>query len=196
MMRIGLIFLIFLITHETGFAQNQKYSILWGDDEIGSLSVSRIRKGAQTDISFIAEVEFRVIVKYRRRTEYQANFINDTLYFASTRSVMNDNLKDYQTTKKENNLYKIFRHPSDESILKKAITNTVAKLYYEEPDSKLNSVYAEGQSRFCKLESLGSGRYKIYLDEGKENIYTYKAGRLEQVEVNRSWFDLVFKRIE
>jgi hypothetical protein len=195
-LRFAFIQLLFVFLTISGHAQNQQYGIFWGDDEIGSLSVSRVKKGAKTDINFIADVEFRVIVKYNRRTEYKASFIKDTLQFASTRSVMNDKLKDYQTTKREKNHYQIFKHPSEKSILKEMITQTVAMLYFKEPKNDLRRIYAEGQSKFCKLEGLGAGKYKLHLDDNKENIYTYKAGKLEQVEVNRTWFDLIFKRVD
>jgi hypothetical protein len=185
---------IFFISH-SNLAQNQEYSIFWGDDQIGTLNVSKNVLGSQIEYGFTADVEFRVILKYRRHTEVIARFKNDTLEFCSSKSVMNDDLKDFHTSKRQKNSYRLFQHPSDSSIFNGIIKNTVARMYFEEPRN-LKETYAEGHSKFCQIEALGSGSYKLHLSDDKTNIYNYVNGRLEEVQVNRTWFDIVFRRVK
>lgn len=198
-MRIILSFLISLFTIFTlnqAKAQNQKYTIYWGDDQIGLMSVSRVKSGDKVDYTFKADVEFRVILKYNRTTEFGATYIRDTLISCYSKSVMNDNLKDHQTTERvNNNYYEIFQHPDENSKLEETILESVAILYYQEPKPNLNRIYAEGYSKFCKLEKLEPSVYLLQLTEDKSNIYRYINGKLNQVEVKRTWFDLTFKRI-
>ncbi len=186
--------LIILSLATTAFSQNQKYTIFWGDDEIGLMTVSRIKKGDIVDYFIKADVEFRVIVKYNRTTEFNAKYLRDTLVFCSSKSVMNDNLKIFESTNKDGDLYRIFKHPEDSSVLRETITKSVAMLYYAEPTPDLKRIYAEGYSKFCQLEKVENGVYLLHLTEDKTNIYRYENGRLKEVEVKRTWFDLTFKR--
>ncbi|MEQ9147203.1 MAG: hypothetical protein RLP13_02925 [Cytophagales bacterium] len=103
-----LTFLIFLLVSNLLSAQNQKYTVFWGDDEIGLMNVSRVQNGLKTEYSFKADVEFRVILKYNRTTQFNATYLRDTLIYCSSKSVMNDNLKDFQYTKKIGDSYQIF----------------------------------------------------------------------------------------
>ncbi|QNL22993.1 hypothetical protein HZR84_13930 [Hyphobacterium sp. CCMP332] len=186
--------LIILLVSNLLSAQNQKYSIFWGDDEIGLMNVSRIQKGIKTEYSFKADVEFRVILKYNRSTQFNATYLRDTLIYCSSKSVMNDNLKDFQYTKKIGDSYQIFQHPDDTLKMKECILQSVALLYFNEPKPEMKRIYAEGYSKFVPIEKVGNGIYKLYLTEDKTNVYHYTNGQLNEVKVLRTWFDLTFKR--
>ncbi len=191
---LSLSFLIFLFVSNLLSAQNQKYTIFWGDDEIGLMDVSRIQNGPKTEYSFKADVEFRVILKYNRSTQFNATYVRDTLVYCSSKSVMNDNLKDFQYTKRIGDAYQVFQHPDDTLKMKECILQSVALLYFKEPKPELKRIYAEGYSKFVPIEKVGSGIYKLYLTEDKTNVYNYVNGELNEVNVLRNWFDLTFKR--
>jgi hypothetical protein len=197
-MRIRLILFIFstLLFSYSSFGQNQEYTILWGKDEIGSMTVSKTVVGSKVEYGFEADVEFRVILKYKRHTEVKAIFKNDTLEYCSSKSLMNGDLKDFKSSHRINNSYQVIEHPSDSSFYNGFIRHTVARMYFEEPTKTLKETYAEGYSKFCPIEALGSGNYKLYLSDDKTNIYKYVNGKLQEVQVNRTWFDLIFKRVE
>jgi len=83
-------------------------------------------------------------------------------------------------------------HPSESFQQKPEIGYSTARLYFEEPIG-ISEVYSEAFLEFALLEDEGNHTYKLTLPGNKINHYHYQDGKLMQIEVNRTWFDLVFK---
>jgi hypothetical protein len=66
-------------------------------------------------------------------------------------------------------------------------------MYFEEPIGQ-QRIFVESVLRYCPLQHLGGGEYRLTLPDDKVNRYVYKDGRLEEIHVDRNFFDLVFKR--
>ena len=187
--------LIILLLQTSGFtrAQNLLYHIYWGGDQIGKMTVKREVSGKLEAFTFFAEVQFRVLFKkYHRQTTLKATYSGDTLIHCSNRVVQNGDLKDWRYVERDGNSYKGFVHPDDSLRFEIPITYSVSKLYFDPPKTDQISVFAEGHTEFCDFENLGNGDFKLDIPGGNNNIYKFKEERIQEVFVDRTWFNLRF----
>jgi hypothetical protein len=176
-------------------AQSSTYDVFWGKDYIGNMDVGREFVEGKTEYEFFVDVRFKILWKnYHRTTRVRAVYLGDTMIYSSYLSIMNDDIKDWTYMERKNDIYKGFVHPDDSVKLDEIINFSSAKLYYEQPKEGLDQIFAEGYTKFCKLENLGNDQYRLYLPGGKENVYTYKNSELLEVLVERTWFNLTFKK--
>jgi hypothetical protein len=66
-------------------------------------------------------------------------------------------------------------------------------MYFEEPVGQ-STVFVESVMRDCPLTRTAEGVYVLSMPGKKFNIYRYKDGLLQAVEVDRMFVKLVFKR--
>ena len=173
--------------------QTLTYGIYWGDDEIGSIvaSVRPIKNEIQYEVN--SNANFRVLWKYKRTTELDVVYSNNVLISSFNQIFLNNKLKESSQVKMENGFYQCFMHPSESFQQKPEIGYSTARLYFEEPIG-ISKVYSEAYLEFALLEDEGNHSYKLTLPGNKINHYLYENGKLMRIEVNRTWFNLVFKR--
>jgi hypothetical protein len=107
---------------------------------------------------------------------------------------MNNNLEDSTSLNQERNNYHVFQFPQKNYILNNTeLRFSTAKLYFQEPKG-IQEVYSERFLQYCRLEAQEGHRYKLYLPDGKVNYYTYKEHELVKVDVERTWFNLEFRK--
>ncbi len=71
---------------------------------------------------------------------------------------------------------------------------TTARMYFEEPVNA-TQIYVESVLRSCPLISSGPGKYTLTFPNDTKNHYVYKNGVLQEVQVIRPLFDLVFRKV-
>jgi hypothetical protein len=107
---------------------------------------------------------------------------------------MNNDLQDSTTLDKELNSYRVFKYPHDQYLLNNTeLTFTTARLYFQEPVG-IQNVYSERFLQQCRLEDQGDHTYKLHLPDNKANYYTYKDRQLVAVAIERTWFNLEFRK--
>jgi hypothetical protein len=107
---------------------------------------------------------------------------------------MNNDLEDSTTLHQENNNYQVFQFPQKNYMLHSTdLRFSTAKLYFQEPEG-IQEVYSELFLQYCRLEPQEDHRYKLYLPDGKVNYYTYEDRQLVKVDIERTWFNLEFRK--
>ena len=191
---------LFLITISflslgTALGQTLDFGIYFGDKEVGTIKAIKKKEGSITKFIVSSESAYKTIIyDYQRTTYLTADFKDENLYYSRASVRERGELEDSVTTKKVGNVYQCFHYPNNEKFeLDFPIKESSAMLYHKEPVG-ITKVFAEGYQTMAELKSLGNHQYKLFLPNGKTNLYTYKNGKLISVEVPRLWFTLMFKR--
>jgi hypothetical protein len=109
---------------------------------------------------------------------------------------MNNEMVDSSTVEQDINDYHAFKFPDDHFVLNHVdLRFTTAKLYFQEPLG-IKRVYSERFLKYCPLEAQGDSRYKLHLPDNKVNYYIYKDEQLAAVLVERTWFNLEFRKVK
>lgn len=169
------------------------FTIYKGDDKIGDITAKRTISGKKINYSVISDATFKVIWKYNRKTDMQVEYINGELNSSISKVIFQGKLDELGQTKKVGDHYKCFLYPKDTFNIEKKITFSAAMLYFKEPVG-ITEIYAETYLEFCKIELESKNKYKLHLPNGKVNYYTYKGGELQEIFVDRTGFNILFKR--
>lgn len=190
--QISLCFFAVLCQANRVSAQKLNYDIYRGDSKIGTIDATRNADGAHEEFNVIADVTFRVVFKYNRQTKLEVSYQEDRLNASTSKTVMNEELKELSKLEQTGNHYKCFKHPDESFELQSPIHFTAVKLYFEEPVG-IDKVFSESFLAYCDLQNMGDHRYKLTLPGKRVNYYTYKDNKLVHVTIDRTWFDLTFR---
>lgn len=176
-------------------AQNHRYSVHRGGNEIGEITASLNEQAETKTYEILSSVSFKVLWKrYHRRTSNLVVFQRGSLSTSNSGVYMNDELQDSTSLSKEPDYYRLFKYPDDHDLLNDTeLDFSTAKLYFQEPVG-IQRVYSERFLQYCELEAQEGHRYKLSLPDNKTNYYTYKDQQLVKVFVDRAWFNLEFRR--
>ncbi len=188
--------LLLLYCSSTSLAQESVFEIHLAGKSIGGINAKLDSNAGVQTYDIVSEVNFKVLwKKYNRKTKNFIRYKGNKILESYSGIYMNDVLEDTASMIMSKGQYNCFIQPDKNFIMKDIhIDYLAAMLYFQEP-KKVTQVYSERFLKYCKLEAKGNGKYVIYLPNGKENIYTYKNGKLIEVFVDRTWFNLRFKRI-
>jgi len=191
---LSLILVTFLATLETK-AQKHSYTINLRGDKIGEISATKIENDNATSYLVLSDVTFKVLWKsYNRTTEHNLLIQDNRIKKSYSGIYMNNTKEDSAAMEYLDKTYKCYEFPDNHFELEDLdITYFTAKMYFEEP-TNIKSVFSERFLEYCPLEALGDHKYKLSLPNGKDNIYTYANGELMEVYVDRTWFNLKFKK--
>jgi hypothetical protein len=74
-----------------------------------------------------------------------------------------------------------------------ALPWTTARMYFEEPIGQ-ESVFVESVLTPCSLRTIDPSSYLLTFPNGAESRYVYVAGELQEIHVDRTFIDLLFRR--
>ncbi len=179
---------------QTIHAQPGTFAIWVNDEVVGEVTVNRTTIGPRTIYSMnsISEVDviWTQVVRTMMRTEYAGSQL--TACHSSVR--VNDSVRDSSSLRTDLGRVQGFVHPREQVAVPCTNAWSTARMYYEEPIGQ-RSIYVESVLRDCPLVPLGGGRYRLTLPNDKVNDYVYRQGVLEEIHVDRPFFDLIFKRL-
>lgn len=190
----GAIFSIVLFLGLTGHAQQSQFDVLKGDDVVGKILASRSINGERTTYLMTSYSAFEIVWKQVVRSMVTTSYVGDVLHNCHTSMSVNGALRDSSHLHPVEDRSACFIHPDQRFLLDGEVEWTTARMYFEEPiDQK--SIFVESVLKHCPLEAIGPGLYKLTLPGDKVNNYAYKDGVLQEIHVDRSLFDLVFRRV-
>lgn len=166
-----------------------------GGKEIGEITASLTESTHTQTYEILSNVSFRVFWKrYHRTTHNLVVYAGGSMETSYSGVYMNNDLEDSTSLIQENNHYYVYQHPHTSYMLNSSdLTFSTAKLYFQEPQG-IKEVYSERFLQHCRLEAQEGNRYKLYLPDGKVNYYTYEDSELVKVAIERTWFDLEFRK--
>jgi hypothetical protein len=175
-------------------AQPSVFSIHVNDDVVGQVRVSRGMVGTRMIYSMVSLSEVTVVWPQVIRTSMITEYAGERITACKSSVHVNGSVRDSSHMRVHPTGLEGFVHPK--RVVNEPCTNSwsTARMYYEEPVGQ-SRIYVESVLDDCLLESLGGGRYKLTMPDKKVNFYTYRAGVLQEILVDRTFFDLVFRRV-
>lgn len=192
-LRIGALFATLLLGLVTVQAQQSRFDIWKGNSVVGSILAKRTMSGERTQYLMTSYSEFDLVLKQVVRSTVSTEYRHGHLSTCYALVKVNDSLRDSSHYAPGEDEAVCYVHPDERFGHSEPVTWTTARMYFEEPVNQ-RAVFVESLLRSCPLKYVGPGSYKLILPGGKVNTYTYRDGRLEEIHVDRSLFDLVFKR--
>jgi len=176
-----------------GVAQDTRFDIWKGNDIIGSVLARKTESHDRTLYLMTSYSEIDMIWKQVIRSLVSTEYRNGSLSTCNSHVKVNGSVRDSSHfTTKADDLH-CYVHPDQRFAHHDPVAWTTARMYFEEPIGQ-KSIFVESVLRYCVLQPLGNGHYRLTLPDGKVNRYLYKNGRLEEIHVDRTLFDLVFRR--
>lgn len=185
----------FMFPWLTIHGQQIRFDVWKGNSVVGSILAKRTSAGERTQYLMTSYSEFDLVMKQVVRSTVATEYRHGHLSTCHSLVTVNGNLRDsshYAPGEEEATCYV---HPDERFLHAGPVSWTTARMYYEEPIGQ-RTIFVESVLKPCALKNVGPGLYKLTLPGGKVNTYTYVAGRLEEIHVDRSFFDLVFKRAD
>ncbi|MBL0045781.1 MAG: hypothetical protein IPP33_15715 [Flavobacteriales bacterium] len=175
-------------------AQDGIFEVWKGDDRVGHITVGRTIAGNRTSYWMTSISSFEIIWKQNVRSITATEYVNDQVTACYSSMHVNDAVRDSSRMLTVGDRALCFVHPT--SYFEGNATNpwTTARMYYEEPTGQ-PSIFVESALHDCPLQRMAEGEYQLTLPNKKRNYYIYRKGVLHEIRIERTWFDLVFKRV-
>ncbi|MEO8591564.1 MAG: hypothetical protein ABI432_19440 [Flavobacteriales bacterium] len=187
--------LLFAYGIDASVAQTGLFAIWRGEARVGSLAVQRTYQGDRTLYAMISLSEVEVVLwKQVVRTAMRTEYVGDHVEACGSTVHLNNTLRDSSSMRTTAGVAQGYIHPG--RVMQGGNGNawTTARMYYEEPVGQ-ESIYVESALCDCPLERIGEGIYRLLLPGEKVNRYVYRDGVLQEVHIDRSFIDLVFRRV-
>lgn len=182
-----------LFAGHTAQGQQARFDIWKGNTVVGTILAKRVLHGERTQYLMTSYSEFDIVLKQVVRSTVATEYRHGHLSTCYAVVRVNDALRDSSHYVAGEDAAVCYVHPDERFAHTEAVTWTTARMYFEEPVNQ-RTIFVESVLKACPLKCVGSGLYKLTLPGGKVNTYTYRNGKLEEIHVDRSFFDLVFKR--
>jgi hypothetical protein len=172
-------------------AQQARFDILKGNTVVGSVTAMKAGDPARTTYLMTSYSEFDMVWKQVVRTSVVTEYDGEELAACRTSVTVNNAVRD--SSHMARGMDRCYVHPAQPFACAPATQWTTARMYFEEPVDQA-SIFVESVLRECPLERIGDGVYKLTIPDKSVNHYAYKDGVLQEIRVDRSLFDLVFRR--
>ncbi|GLU57255.1 hypothetical protein Dfri01_67160 [Dyadobacter frigoris] len=201
-MKVTFIFLLFCITISAAKSQTRpdtlRYDVVLSGVNVGKmLAIREDAQDGKTQYTLISDVNvnllfFKVKVYYIVKSIYE----NDVLQSATVDTKTNKGI--FQTRiSKEKDLYVIkahqYRHDL-ETTLPAPVDYSVAKAFFNEP-TRQDQVFGEYLGDYLRIIPQSQGVY-VFERQKQHDQYTYKAGRVNQVEKKFKFMNYVIRRVD
>lgn len=183
-----------VLTCNTVMGQPSTFAIWKGDDLVGKVFVDRRTSGDRTHYSMNSRSKVMVLWPQHIRTSMSTEYVGGRLAACHTAVCVNDEVRDSSSMRTQGTKVVGYLHPGLVVPAASANSWTTARMYYEEPVGQ-TAIYVESVLRDCALAKVGAGIYELTLPDGHVNRYVYRNGVLHEIQVDRLFFDLVFRRV-
>lgn len=190
---VALLLITVVFSGLTTHAQQTRFDIWKGDAVIGSVLARRTLAEDRTHYLMTSYSEFDLVWKQVVSSLVSTEYRSGSMDRCNSHMKVNGSVRDsshFASAAEPNNC---FVHPDERFSHTDPVEWTTARMYFEEPIGQ-QRIFVESVLRYCPLQHLGGGEYRLTLPDDKVNRYVYKNGRLEEIHVDRNFFDLVFKR--
>ncbi len=175
-------------------AQDGTFEILKGGEVVGHIHVGRTINGDRISYTMTSNSEIDIIWTQHVRTSLATEYVGERVVHCCGTIHVNDGVRDSSHMRTVGEKALCYIHPGE--VFAASVTNTwtTARMYYEEPKGQ-DSIFVESALKECPLVRTGEGLYDLTLPGNNVNHYIYRDGVLREVRVDRTWLDLVFRRV-
>ncbi|HMQ76295.1 MAG TPA: hypothetical protein PKE21_07010 [Flavobacteriales bacterium] len=177
----------------TASAQDGTFQILKGGKPVGRIDVKRTEAGGKAVYRMTSSSSIVVLWTHDVRSDMLTEYQGGQLTRCYSTYHVDDELRDSSYLYTVGGRPLCYVHPGEVFVGRTDNPWTVARMYYEEPVGQ-DSIFVESELRDCPLRAVGDGRYILSMPNKGTNHYTYRDGVLHEVLVDRTLFNLLFRR--
>ena len=177
----------------TCWAQSSTFHIIKGDQVVGQVKVDRHVQGDRTLYSMTSRSKVVVLWPQHIRTAVMTEYRGGRLNACHSAVSVNEEVRDSSCMRMVNGRSQGYIHPGRTVATHNNNPWTTARMYYEEPVGQAR-IYVESVLSDQPLVCISPGVYELQLPDGDVNRYIYRNGVLHEIIVDRTFFDLVFRR--
>jgi len=183
-------FLIFVPALQVS-AQVTRFQVLKADELVGNVIAMRAPTATGTVYTMTSHCEFDIVWSQVIRSSLRTEYTGTELTSCHTSFRVNDSVRDSSSMVK--GAEQGFVHPKTAFTCERATQWTTSRLYFEEPVGQ-SIIFVESVLKECPLVASGANRYTLTFPNGSVNHYRYHNGLLQEIHVERTLMDLVFRR--
>lgn len=174
-------------------AQESTFDILKGGEVVGSVAASRTTTGDRTLYVMTSYSVMNVLWKQTVTSAMYTEYSGGTLRACMSSIHVNGAVRDssHMTTDEDGLRCHVYPRPVFRRT--EALPWTTARMYYEEPVGQ-QSVFVESVLTPCSLRVVSPGNYLLTFPNGAQSRYVYAQGQLQEIHVDRTFIDLLFRR--
>lgn len=191
------LFIFFVLFAIPSMAQQQahRYAVLYKGKNVGTMYLTQIQTGDALLVKITSQVQMQMLMSIKVNVTEEASYHQDKLIYSSVYREVNGKQKANRQTKYCNGCYEITTE-GKKTVLKKAgINYNLVRLYCKEPVN-ITQVYSDAFQQFLNLKAVDAHTYKLELPDGNYNVYHFKNGICNRVEVHSAFYTIQMQLVE
>lgn len=174
-------------------AQRSTFNIFKGNNIVGSIQVMRLGQPANATYLITSYSEIEMVLKQVVRTSLTTSYLHGNVVSCNTMLRLNKSLRDSTNMSTHAGVSHCYVKP-DAPFQRTATSQwTTARMYYEEPVDQ-TSVFVESVLLDCPLRKTAPDTYTLTFPNKNVTRYIYRNGVLQEMQVDRTLINLVFRR--
>lgn len=179
--------IVFILFAASAIAQQQQYhyNVLHKSDNIGRMSITQSQTGDELNVRVVSTVQMHMLMTIKVNVAEESFYKKDRLMQSSIYREVNGKQKANRQTNYSGDCYKLITEGKIGKLNKTFIGCNLAKLYCNEPVNT-GEVYSDNFQQFFALKIVSEHTYRLDLPNGNYNIYYYKNGICNKVDVHNT----------
>jgi len=166
-----------------GESQTLDFVVYKGNDQIGTLSISRIVNDTRTTYSLTSSVTIDMLVDFRIIENITDVFDQGTLTSSRHTRHVNGTLRASNKAERYDHRYKLTNTNAEIRYMEDPIELSILSLYFHEPVMN-QEIYSQNFQQLLVTRKTKAHTYTFDLPNGNVTTYSYKLGKLSAVESN------------
>ncbi len=177
-------------------AQQQKryYIISYKGNDIGRMNLIQVKDGDELSIKIMSNTKIRMLKSVKVNVAEESFYKKDRLIRSSVFREVNGKQKANRQTHYSNNIYKLSSEGKTSVLNEEIINYNISKMYLKEPIN-ITKVYSDNFQQFLNIKNTTAHTYRIELPDGNYNIYHYKDGICNNIDVHSTFFTIQMQLI-
>lgn len=183
-----IILLVSILLSFPVFAQQQAftYNIMYKNNIIGHMQYVQQKSGNHLYLKIVSDAETKMLMSIKVNVQEEAHYTNDKLVYSHVYRYVNGKTKVNKQTKAFGNTYQTSSNGKSGSVITQQIDWNFTMFYCKEP-LNISQVYSDAFQQFITIKALQPHVYQVELPDGNYNVYYYKNGICNKVDVHNTW---------
>ncbi|MBL6446117.1 hypothetical protein JMN32_07350 [Fulvivirga sp. 29W222] len=182
-----------LISVITTHAQKLIYRIDYKEDSIGYMIAKKSFANNKVIYELETKAKFKLILNFNHTAYYKAEYENNVLKESLSENFLNEKQRSKTTAKLLKGNYNI-KKGDELKIENRLISESIAYLYFNAPLKK--EIFSEKHGQFCPIRKVSQNKYELLKPDNQINVYHFRNGICDKVEVNTSMATVYLTRIK
>ncbi|MDQ6755423.1 MAG: hypothetical protein M3004_00655 [Bacteroidota bacterium] len=167
------------------------YDVIRNGKVIGKIDFIEFKQGSKRSFTMTSNVKTSYIFSFTDNTVETGHYENGILVYSTFHQKQTGSGETNKSATAVGNFYKLIDNGKTKMVNFGQLRCGMLKLYVDVPDT-ISKVFSGNYQKLCDLKKVEENKYKLTIEEGKYNYYTYKNGVCVKVEIERPMVSLQF----